>query len=134
MKNLLALSLLLLLVSCGEPIPRVKVSGGNPPIFTVSRTQLIYLEIYEVGEKDLPNYRDFIWKIANKFERDNEVPLEIVYGIVPEGYYQHTPKDNRQALSLIEGKQYVYEAMGNWGAKIGRFEIKGGKAVDVKYQ
>jgi hypothetical protein len=128
MKNLLVLSLLLLLVAC-EPIPRVKVSGGNPPTFTVSRTGLAYFEVCCKEEFAPHNEQNNLWKINST--SDVKLPLEIAYGIVPTGFKQVIP-DNGQTSALVEGRKYKYEAMGSWGAKIGCFQIQGGKAIDVE--
>lgn len=129
MKNLLALSLLLLFVAC-EPIPRVKVSGGNPPTFTVSRTGLAYLEICCEKEFEPHNDQNNLWKINQR--SDVKLPLEIVYGVVPAGFNQVMPDNNKQASALVEGRKYKYEAMGSWGAKIGCFQIQDGKVFNLE--
>src|ERR1051325_6413318 len=122
--------LCLFLLSCGEPIPRVKIGGANPPTFTISRTDVIYFEVCCETDHDQPPYHNDLWKISHNGHPTS--PLEIVYGDVPKGYVQFIPENNKPAPGLVGGRRYHYEAMGSWGAKVGMFEIRDGKAVEVE--
>jgi len=71
---------------------------------------------------------DSVSKVLPNVNRPNNV----VYGIIPQGFRQITPKDNITPPPLAEGRRYTYWAQGFYGGKVGCFEIREGKALKAE--
>jgi hypothetical protein len=132
MKKLAAILFLALLLAC-EPGPEVKLSGGNPPSFILggrADTLLFYVCCQEPLQPQ--NQENYVWEIRNNNDPNVSRPITVVYGVIPQGFQQTSPRDNTAPPPLVESRKYTYWAQGYYGGKAGCFEIRGGKAVTVK--
>jgi len=128
------------LVSCAlsERSTKVKLEGGNPPIFVLSGSgKLSNLIVYGSKQREVAGDRAFaLWEIkpvgGHKAAEALEDLGQIKYGTVPQNYVQLFPENGSTPPPLIEGKQYEY-----WFQTLNApharayFEIRDGKAVEL---
>jgi hypothetical protein len=132
MKRVCILSLFVLCSLSCEPYLNSKVSGKNIPIFRLSGTDsLNHLFICSEEEESRRREQNAIWQIAPDKEHRGKIPIEITYGIVPEGYIQLTPKDGQSPPPLISDKEYTYHYVRGLGGGGGAFKIQNGKVVEI---
>jgi hypothetical protein len=132
MKKLAAVLFLALLLAC-EPIPEVKLSGGNPPSFNLGgRTDTLGFFICCQQSLQPLDQENYIWEIRNNNGPNVHRPINAVYGIIPQGFQQIIPRDNTAPPPLVEGRKYTYWAQGFYGGKVGCFEIREGKALKTE--
>jgi hypothetical protein len=94
----------------------------------------IRLLIYYIDstDKDVGKWRwEYVWQIRPENEYKKKLPLEIGYGILPEGYKQLSPEDGKQPMRLKSGIRYHYEVKGINGLRVGCFELINGKTARV---
>ena len=131
MKKIVVVLFLALLLAC-EPALKVKLSGGNPPGFSLGgqdNTLMFFICCQEpLQPLDQENY---IWEIRNNNAPNVTYPINVTYGLIPQGFQQISPKDNTAPPPLVEGRKYTYWAQGYYGGKGGCFEIRKGKAVTI---
>jgi hypothetical protein len=124
-------TLLIVLGACGEPIPEVKVGGGNPPDFALKgRTDTLGFSIGAVDDQKPIDTQKPMWEIRNTNIRSG-TPVNVVYGVTPAGFQQISPEGNVLPASLVNGKRYFYWTQGIYGAKVGCFELQQDKAREV---
>jgi len=97
---------------------RVRLEGGNPPIFNLSGTgTLCHVAIFEVPEPERTNGGEAnapktLWEIepvaGYECGRKVEEIGEIQYGVVPSGYKQTHPQNGGVPESLTKGARYEY--------------------------
>ncbi|MGE0131094.1 MAG: hypothetical protein AB7U82_23700 [Blastocatellales bacterium] len=127
----LAFTLLVILVACGEPIPVVKVGGGNPPSFVLKgRTDTLIFSIGGVDDHKSIDTQKPMWEIRNT-DSPAGTPVNVVYGVIPAGFRQIIPEGDILPPSVVNGKKYFYWAQGFYGAKVGCFEFQQNKAREV---
>jgi len=128
MKLCLLVVLLVLLVGC-EPRPRIEVKRHDPLTFSVSKVPIVRFEICCVRDLEPHDSENYLWVIERNYNDETQLPLEIVYGVVPQGWKQAIP-ENGKPLPLIAGRKYSYFGHGYRGDG-GCFEIRQGKYIDV---
>ncbi len=132
MKKLAAVLFLALLLAC-EPIPEVKLSGGNPLSFNLGgRTDTLIFFICCQEPLQPLDQENYIWEIRSNNDPNVNHPINVVYGIIPQGFQQISPGDNTAPPPLVEGRKYTYWAQGFYGGKVGCFEILEGKALKAE--
>jgi hypothetical protein len=129
--NKLIIALSLLLFTACEPIPEVRISGGNPPGFRLAG-ETDTLEFFICCKEPLqPIEREnYLWSISIADPND-KLRLDLIYGVIPRGYKQTIPEQNTVPQALVEGRVYTYWAQGIYGGKVGCFEIRNSKAVEA---
>jgi len=127
--KLCLLTVLLFLLTCCEPRPRVEVKRDIPLTFSVSRQPIGRFEVCCVRDLEPRDRENYLWTIERKSDDKVNLPLEIVYGVIPQGWKQVIPEDGKP-LSLIAGRKYSYCGFGS-GGDGGCFEIREGKFLDV---
>lgn len=80
------------------------------------------------GEESKRNEKNAIWLIAPDREHEKNWPLDIVYGVVPDGFIQSIPKDGEPPPTLEPYKKYTYHFVRGFGGGGGGFIIRDGKA------
>ncbi len=132
--SLIAICSVVLAVTC-ERATKVRLVGGNPPIFILSGSgSLSTLVIHGPKQRDIVGDRAYaVWEIVPTNGDANAKSIEslgqITYGVAPEGYKQEYPEQGTPP-ALVENQRYGY-----WFQTInapharGYFEIRNGKAV-----
>jgi hypothetical protein len=117
------------MISC-EPGLRVNVRGDNPPVFRINGDDSIHLFFVcpELPEAER-NAKNAIWQIVPDREYQKSLPLDITYGVVPEGFKQVTPENDVPPSPLEPGMRYTYHFVRGFGGGGGAFIIRDGKAV-----
>jgi hypothetical protein len=117
----------------------VSINQSNPPTFKLSGSGNLYWfdVIEDIPENNVsdPMKERFLWKIdpITPGPKVWRVP-PITYGKVPPGFTQTVPADGSPPPALVAGKTYIAAAPGynaNGGGVF--FEIKDGKAIDLKH-
>jgi len=122
---------LMILAACGEPIPEVKVGGGNPPSFALKgRTDTLIFSIGPMEDQKPIDTQKAIWEIRKR-DSPTATPIRVIYGVVPTGFQQIVPEGNVIPTAVVSGKKYYYWAQGMDGAKVGCFELQLDKAREV---
>src|SRR5262249_36077909 len=105
--------------------------GGNLPSFIIKGDDYLYeLLIYYIDsttshsfDKDPSKWGwEYVWRIRPEYEHKKKLPLEIGYGILPEGYKQLSPEDGKQPMRLKSGIRYHYKVKGINSLRVGCFE------------
>ena len=124
-------ALLIILGACGEPIPEVKVGGGNPPDFALKgRTDTLIFSVGAVDDQKSIDTQKPMWDIRKTNSRSGTT-VNVVYGVTPAGFQQLAPEGDVLPAPLVNGKRYFYWAQGMYGAKVGCFELQQDKAREV---
>ena len=131
MKYAFILLLTLMQLSC-EPLPEVRVIDNNPPRFSLGgRTDTLIFSVC-CKEGTVPKGQEsYIWEVRNTSDPKVKMPIEVSYGVIPAGFHQMTPSEDKPPPPLESGRKYSYWAQGLYGAKVGCFEITDGKAREV---
>ena len=130
-KLLLASALCLSVVAaCSRP-PGVGLSGNNPPIFTFSGSDKLWVfEVYEVRRSDSGGEcLCLVWGVADNSEKQSLDELgSIKYGEVPQGWKQvyppngtvppFAPEQNYQYWMNIDGNVEVMRDLGIYDARL----------------
>ncbi|MCI0552792.1 MAG: hypothetical protein L0287_17720, partial [Anaerolineae bacterium] len=83
-------------------------------------------------EKELGDLRRiYSWQIRPVDEYKRKLPIEIVYGKLPDGYRQLEPEGIATPEKLKSGMKYKYEVRGVYSSESGCFEIVKGKVCKV---
>jgi len=118
------------MIAC-EPGLSARVKGGNPPVFHFyGDDKMHHFFICPEGVESQRNEKNAIWQIAPDSAHDESWPLDITYGVVPEGFVQVTPKSGEPPLALQPDKKYTYHFVRGFGGGGGGFMIRGGQAVE----
>jgi hypothetical protein len=133
--TLVVSGLFLVLSAACEPGIVVKVVGGNPPTFSISgRSNLVDFFVCCEGEQSAIGREAALWEIEpySGQGKPGEDLRTITYGIVPQGYYQTRPQGGQPAPPLVAGRRYTYHAAGHPTSAGAAFEIRYGKAVEIR--
>ena len=117
-------------LSACERSLRADVKGGIPPTFRFYGDDLMH-HFFVCPElpQDQRNEKNAIWQIAPDRKHNNKWPLDITYGVVPEGFTQITPRGGEPPPSLEADKRYTYHFVRGSGGGGGGFIIRDGKVV-----
>ena len=131
-------SLAVLLTAC-ERSTHVRIKGGARPSFVLSGSgRLCSFVVYspEFAQKaQSPWDEDLaLWKITVADGRSTGTPvgrLQIIYGVLPEGYIQIRPKTGSAPL-LKEGEKYFYQVTTTGAPGAGGYlEIRNSQAIST---
>ena len=128
--DLLFLVIVLSMMAC-EPELRARVKGGTVPVFRFSGDDTMdHFFICPEGEEGKRNERNALWLIAPDSQHKKSWPIDITYGVVPEGFIQSIPKNDEPPPQLESDKKYTYHFVRGFGGGGGGFKIHEGRAIE----
>ena len=123
----------LILVGCEEHPYKVSIDGKVPPTFKINTIDSLYfirILKHPAPESEIYPKEAGIWQIEiNKNAGSYRYPIEIKYGVVPDGFIQKVPKDGSAPPVLEEWQEYLFFAPTSANLKGISFKIENGKSV-----